>query len=123
MSLNIPTSTCTVAIKAIDTTTVISARSAAFLHPSIPGHETLNLPTLCFLLEHGTSGKRVLFDAGSRKDWWNLAPSVKHDLETTLGGLQVERGVEEVLEAGSVSRDEIGELMNFPLSIRESLFH
>jgi hypothetical protein len=64
------------------------------LNPVIPGHEFINFPTLAFLIENKAHDKRVLFDVGGRKDYWNYAPH-------TSAGMRVEKGVDELLvEAG-----------------------
>lgn len=96
-ALNIPVSSNVVQVKAIDATTNIWCRSEQILKPVIAGHERLNLPTMCFLIENKQSTKRVLFDCGSRKDYWNLAPVVKKNFIALTPGLRIDKSVDETL--------------------------
>ncbi|KAK5003623.1 hypothetical protein LTR60_006778, partial [Cryomyces antarcticus] len=48
---------------------------APFLQPDIKGKTKLTCPAFSFLIEH-SSGKKVLFDLGVRKDFENLAPHI-----------------------------------------------
>ena len=58
---------------------------------------------MAFLITHPNSGKKVLFDAGARKDYWNYSPftAEKFAKGVNVKGLRIDRGVDEVLvEAG-----------------------
>ena len=105
---NIPASTSTIHIKAINTTSDLLCSAEGFVTPIIPGHENLNLPTLCFLLENKNLGKSVLFDCGSRKDFWNFPPVVKQMLRDIVPGLRVEKSVDEILREAKYDLDKLG---------------
>jgi hypothetical protein len=106
--LNIPSSNSTVRVRAIDTTTDIVAAAAAVVEPLMPGHETMNFKTMCFLIENTEKNKKVLFDAGGRQDWWESAPATKGMLGAHVVGLMVEKGVHQILEETGVELQSIG---------------
>ncbi|KAG0648079.1 Cytochrome P450 monooxygenase andK [Hyphodiscus hymeniophilus] len=95
--LRIPPSTSTIRVQVIDTTTNLHCDAAAFIRPIIPGHEKLNLPTMCFLLENKAQNKFILFDGGARKDFWNGPPKTKLMIGGHTEGVKIEKGVDEVL--------------------------
>ncbi|MCJ1399609.1 hypothetical protein MMC11_002811 [Xylographa trunciseda] len=95
--LQIPSSSSTVQVSIIDTTTHIGLIPSVFVEPSIPGYDTLNCPAYSFLIEH-SSGRKILFDLGVRKDWNNLAPEVYHRLQASNWDIQVPKDVREILE-------------------------
>lgn len=73
--LNIPASSATVDVSIIDTTSSIKGVDTwKFLSPSIPGHDFLSTLAYSFLIEHPTLERKLVFDLGIRKDWWNYAP-------------------------------------------------
>ncbi|KAF7556590.1 hypothetical protein G7Z17_g1350 [Cylindrodendrum hubeiense] len=98
-SLHLPASSTTVRVQAIDTTTRMVCDARAFVQPPLVGHEKLNFKTMCFLLEHTTSSgsEHVLFDCGSRKDFWNGSPQTKRMIEGHVPAVQVDHGVDEIL--------------------------
>ncbi|KAF2021157.1 metallo-beta-lactamase superfamily protein [Aaosphaeria arxii CBS 175.79] len=99
--MNLPTGLNTVRVRAIDTTTEMVCNSEAFVRPVIPGHELLNLKTMCFLIDNEAQNKRILFDCGSRKDYWNGPLVTRRMIGSQVPALQVEKGVDEILvEAG-----------------------
>lgn len=110
--LDVPSSRSTVRVRAIDTTTCMVCSADAFVEPVIKGHETLNFKTLCFLIEHeGHSGtERVLFDAGSRKDFWSGSPKTIAMINGCVPGMEVEFGVEEILVASGVELSKLSML-------------
>uniref|UniRef100_A0A0D2Y3Q9 Uncharacterized protein n=1 Tax=Fusarium oxysporum (strain Fo5176) TaxID=660025 RepID=A0A0D2Y3Q9_FUSOF len=99
-ALELPRSSQTVRVKAIDTTTNMNCKSDCFVWPPIKGHDELRFTTLCFLIEHhdGSSTKRVLFDLGARKDYWNAAPIAAAMIKSQVPELVIEKGVDEILE-------------------------
>jgi len=105
---SIPYSTSTINIKAINTTADLLCSAEGFVKPIIKGHENLNLPTMCFLLENKELGKTVLFDCGSRKDFWNFAPIVKKMLRDIIPGLKVDKNLNKVLQEAGVDLGKIG---------------
>lgn len=48
--------------------------------------------------------RRILFNAGGRKDYWNYSPLVRGRFEkgVNVKGLRCETGIHEVLERGGV---------------------
>jgi hypothetical protein len=111
--LRIPPSTSTVRLQAIDTTTNLHCDASAFIRPIVPGHEKLNLPTMCFLLENKSQSKFILFDCGSRKDFWNGPPKTKMMIAGHTEGVKIEKGVDEVLVDSGFDLANLGEFLLF----------
>ncbi|KAF9891516.1 hypothetical protein FE257_003983 [Aspergillus nanangensis] len=102
-NLNIPPSSNTCDLFLIDTTCDILSSSSSLIEPEIKGHEFLNLPTYSFYLHNPRSNKRILFDMGCRKDWWNLPPAVSSAIaEKGIPGLRVTSDIDEILTAGGI---------------------
>jgi len=100
--LQIPSTNSTVQVSIIDTTTHIGAiPNGLFMVPAIPGYEYLNCPSYSFLIEH-SSGRKILFDLGVRKDWDNLAPKVFHRLRDSKWDIRVPKDVRQILEEQGV---------------------
>ena len=88
-------------------TSTLAIPTAVFLQPPVPGLDALVGPVFCFLIQH-PSGRSVLFDLGTRKDWENLAPAVVNGMLKQPGfGVHVEKNVSEILEEGDVTLTEI----------------
>jgi glyoxylase-like metal-dependent hydrolase (beta-lactamase superfamily II) len=96
--LNTPSAANVCDLWVIDAETEIVCDPACLLQPTIPGHTNLNLPTFAFYIYNPRVDKRVLFDSGTRKDWWNLPPRVV-DAVTSRGvlGLHVKNEVYDIL--------------------------
>ena len=109
--LQIPPSTSTVRVQAIDTTTNLHCDASAFMRPIIPGHEKLNLPTMCFLLENKSQSRFVLFDCGARKDFWNGPPNLKMMIASHTEGVKIEKGVDELLVDSGFDLAKLGEFL------------
>lgn len=109
--LKVPASNHTVRVRAIDTTSRLVCDATAFVQPNIPGHEKLNLKTMCFLLEHtGPAGtEHVLFDCGARKDYWNASPQSRRMIGGHVPGLEVDFGVDEILAAKGFDLSDLSE--------------
>ncbi|RKK85031.1 hypothetical protein BFJ69_g1730 [Fusarium oxysporum] len=131
-ALELPRSSQTVRVKAIDTTTNMNCKSDCFVWPPIKGHDELRFTTLCFLIEHqdGSSTKRVLFDLGARKDYWNAAPIAAAMIKSQVPELVIEKGVDEILEESGLPLsmidavvwshwhwDHMGNLSLFPTTV------
>jgi glyoxylase-like metal-dependent hydrolase (beta-lactamase superfamily II) len=100
------------------------------VEPRIKGHEYLNLPTYAFYIYHPRLGKRILFDMGARKDWWNLTPDVVHAIQTKgVEGMRITSDIDEILSDGGVDArtidavvwshyhfDHTGNIQKFPKS-------
>ena len=107
-SADIPPSSNTCEICLIDTTTDLLCRSSSLLEPVIQGHEFLNLPTFAFYIHNPRLNKRVLFDMGSRKDWWNLPPVVTRVIEEKgVPGIRIQKDMSENLSDGGVKPETI----------------
>ena len=92
-----------------DTTTKICFRAKYIVSPVLEGHERFNLTTVAFLIEHPGSRQKILFDLGSRKDYWNHSPTILSRLKRACAGLCVEKGADEVLQDAGVDLDQISQ--------------
>ncbi|KAJ9138025.1 Beta-lactamase-like protein [Coniochaeta hoffmannii] len=106
-SIDIPEQGGTCTLQAIDTTCNLACPSGTLVEPLIPGHELLNLPTVAFLITHSTSGAQVLFDLGSRKDFWNLPKPIAQAIEDKVAGIKVDRDLTEILTEGGIDLSKI----------------
>lgn len=106
--LQIPESSATVRVHLIDTTTKLTIKSESFIRPVQQGHELINATDVAFLIEHEKSGKRLLFDSGCRKDYWNLPPAVQKRLGDVIPSIRVDKDVSEILTEKNVKLDSIG---------------
>lgn len=109
--LNIPASKCTVKVSILNTTCDILCPASAFVKPKIRGQEYLNFPTFAFLIENEAQDKRILFDAGGRKDWWNLSKVYDDLFEKKIPGVKIDKGVDEVLRDGGVDEKGISSVV------------
>ncbi|KAK3998215.1 beta-lactamase-like protein [Cladorrhinum sp. PSN332] len=108
-NLNIPFSSATVSVSAINTTSEIhGAPTNLFVSPPISGHKWIAAPVYSFLIHHEASNRRLLFDLGIRKDFHNLARPLYHHLVRQLGWkLTVEKDVPEILEENGIPPESI----------------
>lgn len=107
--LSLPPSKSTVNVQAVDTTLQLYVKSENFLNPVVPGHEIYNCPTLAFLITNPRTSKKVLFDAGARKDYWNYSPLITERFQKGVNakGLRVGKGMDEVLTDCGIDLDDI----------------
>lgn len=96
----------TVSVKMIDSTTAMKLPLSLIMGPKIPGHDHLHCPAYSFLIEH-PSGRKLLYDLGTRKDLENLAPSILDMINTPGWEFKVERDVAEILEENGVATGSI----------------
>lgn len=117
-ALDLPASDKTVRVKAIDTTTRMACDARAFVQPQVKGHEKLYLKTMCFLIEHeGKSGpENILFDCGSRKDFWNGSPQTQRMIGGHVPAVEIEYGVDEVLTRGGFDLNKLSMWLDIFLS-------
>ncbi|PGG99237.1 hypothetical protein AJ79_08629 [Helicocarpus griseus UAMH5409] len=96
--------TSLITLQPLNTTLSLHVRTLNFFSPVIPGHESWNCPTMAFLITNQRTGRRLLFDAGARKDYWNYSPFTAGRFERGVNvlGMRVEKGVEEVLKGAGV---------------------
>lgn len=72
--------------------------------------------------------RKVLFDAGARKDYWNYSPMIVERFRkgVNVRGMVVERGVDEVLEEGGVGVEDVESVIwrfvNFFCLVFQKLF-
>jgi glyoxylase-like metal-dependent hydrolase (beta-lactamase superfamily II) len=100
-SLGLPTGV-TAKVQIIDTTSRIHAPVAAFMTPTIQGHQHLQAPAFSFLIEQPSSHRKILFDLGLRKDWQNLPPSITKQLAPPDWVCDVQQNVAEILQENGV---------------------
>ncbi|PLN80406.1 beta-lactamase-like protein [Aspergillus taichungensis] len=111
MELDLPQSDHTVRVRLVDTTTVMTVDALAFVDPVQKHHEHLNLTDVAFLIENDITGERVMFDLGTRKDYWNLPPITLQRGSRILSGLRIDQDVTEVLEGNGVELDTISSII------------
>lgn len=82
--------------------------AAHLVTPDATGFEVFkDGPSFAFLIEHGPSGKKILFDLGLRKRFRELPPAIKHFLETAGWDVRVEKDVADILEEGGIPPSDI----------------
>lgn len=111
-SLNIPESDATIRLRMVDTTAKMVVNAKSFIEPVQQGHETLNLTVAAFLLDHPASERKVMFDLGVRKDYWNLPAALQKRLGTIIPALRVDKDVTEVLIEQNISVDKVCKFCN-----------
>ncbi|MCJ1451886.1 hypothetical protein MMC28_002226 [Mycoblastus sanguinarius] len=79
----------------------------AFVRPVQKGHETMNMPTFAFLIENKKLAKKIMFDLGCRKDWWNLTPAAQDSVTSGIPALHVPKSINEVLREGGMDDKKI----------------
>lgn len=82
-----------------------------FLNPALvidnaPSEEPRRTPSLSFLLQHSTNGKKFLFDLGLRKDWKNLPGAIVTVIEA-FAKVEIPQDVVESLAKGGLSPADI----------------
>ncbi|KAF2739156.1 hypothetical protein EJ04DRAFT_484632 [Polyplosphaeria fusca] len=96
--INIPQSSNTAIVRAIDTTTRIRMPVGTMFEPNIKGHTRLTSPSYSFLIENERSGRKVLFDLGTQKKWREQAPSVVSMIDECGWDVTVEKDVADILQ-------------------------
>lgn len=106
--LNIPPSNQTVRVSIIDTTVRCRIPVWVFMPKPIAGHDFLDCPAYAFLVEH-SSGQKVLFDLGVRKDIEGFAPAIHEGILNKGLMLEVQEDIGTILEKdGRVGVGDIG---------------
>lgn len=72
--INLPKSDSTCKVQAINTTTDLLVAAEGFVKPILKGHERLNLPTLCFLLDMRSRGRRSCLTADRGRTFGTSLP-------------------------------------------------
>lgn len=108
-SFDIPPGKPIAAVKLINPVNFGPAVLKGLMGPPIPHVTTLgpgNAPSLSFLIEH-SSGRRLVWDLGIRKDWQNYAPTIANYIPTRNYTIEVTKNVVDVLEEGGVKGESI----------------
>ncbi|KAJ9241327.1 hypothetical protein DTO169E5_3527 [Paecilomyces variotii] len=130
-ALNLPSGSNTCELSILNTTCDMTLPTISLIGPNIKGHENLNLPTFSFYIYNARQNKRVLFDLGSRKDWWNFTPVVLDAVKTKgISGLRITHDVADVLAEGGIDPktidavvwshfhwDHVGNIQLFPKNV------
>ncbi|ESK93999.1 hypothetical protein Moror_12893 [Moniliophthora roreri MCA 2997] len=82
----------------------INLKLEMFLDDGKPG-EVLIAPSLSFLVQHSTNGKKLIVDLGLRKDWENYSPI--NAITSKNWGVTVPQDVSESLREGGLSPSDI----------------
>jgi hypothetical protein len=106
IDLSIPPSSASVTVKIIDIASVNNVPSHALFTPPVKGIDVHGAPSFCFLIEH-SSGQKVLFDLGIRKDWENLAPAITERFKKVGHQPVAEKNVSELLDEFGVGKDNV----------------
>lgn len=105
--MSIPSSSQIVVVKMINAVNFGPAIIKRFMAPPVPGLETFETsPSLSFFIEH-SSGRRLVFDLGIRKDHQNYSASIAEYLPTTNYAIQVEKDIADILEDGGVELSSV----------------
>ena len=106
-ALDLPVGKSIAHVRMFNTTTDMVVGAEYFVEPIQKGHEYLNLPTVAFLIENKTLGKKILFDLGSKRDYWNFSPAARARLKLIAKGLRIEKGADQILLEAGVRLEDI----------------
>lgn len=70
--------------------------------PPIHGHTQMTVPAYSFLVEQVSSGRKVVFDLGLRKDWQAHPPAVQSIISGPEWAFDVSKNVDEILQENGV---------------------
>ncbi|RDL29819.1 Uncharacterized protein BP5553_10684 [Venustampulla echinocandica] len=105
----IPPGQSIAAIKLINAVNFGPATLKGMMGPPIPHVLTFGadlVPSLSFLLEH-SSGRRLVWDLGIRKDWHNHAPKIAEYIPTRNYTIEVTKNVIDVLEENGIKGSSV----------------
>lgn len=100
-ALNIPPG-ASVKVQIINSTSALEVPLVTFMSPVQPGHEILKGPAFSFLVEQISSGRKLLFDLGCRKDWERFPPTVLKIVTQPDWKIEVEKSVADILQENGV---------------------
>lgn len=108
-ALDIPRSDSVARLRIVDQGCTFSMPARSFIKPVQKGQEQLEVPDISFLIEHEGSKKKVMFDLGVRKDYWNLPAVVLNRLgqRRAVLSIRVDKDTTEVLEENGIDLSEI----------------
>lgn len=105
--VEVPSGQETVNVRLINPVNFGPAIIKRFMEPPVPGVEKKQPgPVLTFLIEH-SSGQKLVFDLGIRKDYHNYSPTIANYIPTTNYNIQVEKNVVDILEENGISGESI----------------
>ncbi|KAJ9647473.1 hypothetical protein H2204_000102 [Knufia peltigerae] len=110
-SMDFPASQHTVRVRLINTTAVMTIKAELFIRPVQKGQESLNVTSAAFLIEHEASNRKIMFDLGVRKDYWNLSPAVQKRLGTVITSLKVDTDTPTILQDNGIGLDSISSVV------------
>lgn len=105
----IPPGQAIATVKLINAVNFGPAVLKGLMGPPIPHVTTLgpgNSPSLSFFIEH-SSGRRLVWDLGIRKDWHNHAPVISNYIPTRNYTIEVTKNVIDILEEEGVKGESI----------------
>lgn len=106
-SFKIPGGQALTAVKLINTSNAGPGHTWGLMGPPIPGVNSLPAsPSFSFLLEH-SSGRKLVWDLGIRKDYLNHAPVIAEYIPTRGYDIQVTKNVIDILEDGGIKGEAI----------------
>ncbi|KAI6361565.1 hypothetical protein MCOR25_006469 [Pyricularia grisea] len=107
--VTLPVGSEVVTVKIINPVNFGPAILDRFMAPPVPGFEKFPaLPSFSFLIEHPSSGRKLVFDLGIRKDYkTGYSPKICQYIPTTNYDIKVEKDVVEILEEGGVDPQKI----------------
>src|SRR5688572_22213638 len=99
--LRIPSGQALTSLKLINPVNFGPAVLKGLMGPPIPhvttlGPESSRAPSLSFFLEH-SSGRRLVWDLGIRKDWQNYASVIANYIPTRNYSIEIQKSVVETL--------------------------
>jgi glyoxylase-like metal-dependent hydrolase (beta-lactamase superfamily II) len=106
-NLNIPASDAICELSILDTTCDIVSADYMLIQPKIADYKDLNLPTYSFHIKNKSSGRQLLFDLGSRKDWENSPPHIAKLIAAAVPGYKVDKDVVDILKDGGVDLNKV----------------
>ncbi|KAL2842651.1 beta-lactamase-like protein [Aspergillus pseudodeflectus] len=105
--LSLPTGSTAVDVGIIDSTARLTVPASHLLSPATDlDGVTLTAPSYSFFIAH-PSGRKILFDLGLRKDWWNLTPTTNHFLKSAGWKLEVTKNVSDILQENGEALEDI----------------
>ncbi|KAI0301673.1 beta-lactamase-like protein [Multifurca ochricompacta] len=82
------------------------------LQPQIPGHDIVDSPIYCFLVENDKVGKKLMYDLGMMKDWEERqAPSIRDQLQSANVTIEIPSDVVDILNSASVPLSSINSIV------------
>ncbi|UPK95545.1 hypothetical protein LCI18_006480 [Fusarium solani-melongenae] len=109
-SFKLPSSTNVVDVRVIDSTARLRIPMTTFVKDHVSGHDFLDCPAYSFLIEH-SSGQKLLFDLGLRKDIAASPPAILQSFvaesEKSGASVTVDTDVASILTEASIDLNDI----------------